>query len=142
MPKDGLSIGQLAAAVGVHLETVRYYERIGLMVPPARSAGGHRIYDHAAVERLGFIRRARDLRFSLADTRALLSFSDIETGCCADVKRSASAHLNALDSRIADLRALRATLAAGLAQCDGNSDAACAMLDTLRERYPGGKANG
>lgn len=132
MLEDGLSIGQLAAAVGVHLETVRYYERIGLMAPPARSAGGHRVYDRTALERLGFIRRARALGFSLADTRALLSFNDVEVGCCADVQRLANAHLAALDSKIADLVALRDTLAAGLSHCDGNTDASCAMLDSLR----------
>jgi len=71
----GLSIGQLAAAAGVNLETVRYYERIGLMPPPARTGGGHRAYDSAHVQRLAFIRHARALGFGIEDIRALLTLA-------------------------------------------------------------------
>ena len=76
MTMQPLTIGRLAAAAGVNLETVRYYERIKLMPPPARTASGHRVYEAAHIQRLAFIRRARELGFSIEEVRALLALAE------------------------------------------------------------------
>ncbi len=89
-----LTIGRLAAAAGVNLETVRYYERINLMPPPARTGSGHRAYEEGHVRRLAFIRRARELGFSIEQIRALLALADPTRGTCAEVKEVARIHLD------------------------------------------------
>lgn len=126
------SIGQLAVAAGVNLETVRYYERIGLMHAPARTSGGHRLYDDAGAKRLLFIRRARNLGFNIEDIRALLALSDAQ-GTCAEVKAVASVHLAAVDAKIADLQRLRSILEDTVAKCPGDDTRSCAVLDMLRD---------
>jgi len=128
----GLTIGRLADAAGVNLETIRYYERIGLMPVPVRSRGGHRLYDESGEKRLSFIRRARDLGFPIEDIRALLALNDAQ-GPCAEVKSVASVHLAAVEAKIADLQRLRDILADTVAKCPGDSTRNCAVLDMLRE---------
>lgn len=127
----GLGIGALAAAAGVNLETVRYYERIGLMPHPARTSGGHRSYDTGHVRRLAFIRRARELGFALGDIRALLALAAPGQASCADVRDIASAHLAAVRARLADLARLEAILADTVTQCTGDRSPTCPVLDIL-----------
>ena len=101
-----LSIGELGKATGTKVETIRYYERIGLLPEPSRTVGNYRAYGAAELGRLSFIRRARDLGFPLDQVRALLSLSDDRTRDCATVDALARDHLADVERKIADLTAL------------------------------------
>lgn len=127
----GLTIGQLAKSAGVNLETVRYYERIGLIMPPDRTEGGHRAYDQKAVKHLAFVRRSRELGFSIADIRVLLTLATPGHNSCAEVKEIASAHLASVRTKIADLMKLETILNTTIAQCDENQSPTCPVLDML-----------
>jgi MerR family mercuric resistance operon transcriptional regulator len=126
-----LTIGKLAAAAGVNFETVRYYERIGLLPSPARTANGRRAYEHADVQRLAFIRRARELGFSIEDIRALLALAEPPRASCAEVREIALMHLDKVRTKLADLARLECILAATLAQCSGDVAPSCPVLDML-----------
>ena len=108
--RRGITIGRLAAGAGVNLETVRYYERVGLMLEPDRTSGGHRSYTAEHGARLAFIRRARELGFSLDDIRALIALSEPSPRSCAEVEAIASAHLADVRAKIVDLMRLEAVL--------------------------------
>jgi Cu(I)-responsive transcriptional regulator len=126
-----LTIGDLGKATGTKVETIRYYERIGLLAKPPRTSGNYRHYGKAELGRLSFIRRSRDLGFSLDQVRALLRLSD-DTSCdCADVDRIAEAHLQEVDRKIADLTALRRELKAVIESCDGGTVADCRIIEAL-----------
>lgn len=127
----GISIGQLAKAAGVNLETVRYYERIGLIAKPARTPGGQRSYSSADARHLAFVRRARDLGFSIEDIRALLKLATPGKRSCAEVKSIASAHLASVQTKLADLARLEKLLAATVDQCSGGTSPACPILEML-----------
>jgi MerR family mercuric resistance operon transcriptional regulator len=126
-----LTIGRLAAAAGVNLETVRYYERIGLIPPPARTASGHRAYEVAHIRRLTFIRRARELGFSIEDIRALLALAEPSHASCAQAKEIAQAHLDDVRAKLADLAKLERVLAGTVARCSGGLAPSCPVLDML-----------
>jgi Cu(I)-responsive transcriptional regulator len=126
-----LTIGDLGKATNTKVETVRYYERIGLLPAPARSAGNYRTYGVAELGRLSFIRRARDLGFSLDQVRALLSLSDDRTCDCAGIDRIANKHLREVDRKLADLTALRRELKAVIDSCDGGTVAECRIIEAL-----------
>jgi len=126
-----LTIGDLGKATNTKVETVRYYERIGLLPPPARSAGNYRTYGAADLGRLSFIRRARDLGFSLDQVRALLGLSDDRTCDCAGIDRIANEHLREVDRKLADLTALRRELKAVIESCDGGTVAECRIIEAL-----------
>ena len=153
-PPDGdaaaaLTIGQLAAAAGVTAESVRYYEREGV-IPPARrtGAGRYRAYTAADADRLRFVRRARALGFSLDEVRELLALASGDRGHpCAEVNRIAATHLEQVDAKLAQLRTLRRELARLVAACDRDAavadcnDAAvadCSLLGALSGALPGG----
>jgi len=125
------TIGQLAAAAGVNLETVRYYERIKLMPLPLRTASGHRAYDEAHIRRLAFIRRARDLGFSIEQVRALLALAEPSRASCAEVREIARLHLNEVQSKLADLVRLEHILAETVERCSGELAPSCPVLDML-----------
>lgn len=125
-----LSIGQLARHAGVGVDTVRYYERDGLLAPAGRLASGYRRYGELELRRLRFIRRAKGLGFSLDDIRALLAMSDERS--VAKVKRAAEAKLDDIDRRIDELKRVRAGLARLVAACPGHGRAeACPILAAL-----------
>lgn len=126
-----LTIGELGKATGTRIETVRYYERIGLLPKPERTSANYRIYGDAELSRLSFIRRARDLGFSLDQVRALLALSDDRQRDCATVDRIATEHLHKIESKIADLKALRRELRATIASCDGGTVATCRIIEAL-----------
>lgn len=126
-----LMIGDLGKATNTKVETVRYYERIGLLPAPARSAGNYWTYGVAELGRLSFIRRARDLGFSLDQVRALLGLSDDRTCDCAGIDRIANEHLREVDRKLADLTALRRELKAVIDSCDGGTVAECRIIEAL-----------
>lgn len=126
------SIGDLAKVSGVKLETIRYYERIGLMPLPPRNGGGHRVYDDDHRQRLSFIRRARELGFNIDDVRSLLSLSHRRGEPCRPVYEIAVHHLAEVRRKIEDLTRLEAALKAASDQCDGQIIGIdCAVLAML-----------
>jgi len=132
--RDRLTIGRLAARSGVNLETVRYYEKIGLMPEPGRTEGGHRVYDEQHRRRLAFIRRGRELGFSIEEIRALLDLAEPQRRSCDDVRTIASAHLQDVRAKIADLTRLEALLTATVDRCHaGRVGPSCAVLDLLED---------
>jgi Cu(I)-responsive transcriptional regulator len=128
---SGLRIGALARATGTKVETIRWYEKVGLLGQPERSGGNYRIYGGGGLARLSFIRRARDLGFSIDQIRALLDLSDDRSRDCATVDAIANQHLRAVDQKIADLNALRRELARVVSSCAGGTVAECRILDAL-----------
>lgn len=127
----GLAIGELARATGTAVETVRYYEKIGILPKPARTAGNYRSYGRAEVARLSFIRRARDLGFGLDQVRTLLSLADDHSRPCGEVDDLAQKHLSEVDRKIADLVALRQELSSLVSQCRLGTVAECRILEAL-----------
>jgi MerR family mercuric resistance operon transcriptional regulator len=127
----GITIGQLAKAAGVNLETVRYYERIGWIAKPTRTSGGQRSYSSEDARHLAFVRRARELGFSIDDIRALLKLSAPGKQSCTEVQNIASAHLANVQSKLADLARLENILSATVDQCSGDGAPACPVLEML-----------
>jgi Cu(I)-responsive transcriptional regulator len=125
------TIGALGKATDTTVETVRYYERIGLLPSPPRSAGNYRVYGAAALGRLSFIRRARALGFSLDQVRALLGLADDRGSDCAAIDRIADEHLREVERKIADLTALRRELTAVIESCGGGTVADCRIIEAL-----------
>ncbi|MDC7812792.1 MerR family transcriptional regulator [Sphingomonas koreensis] len=125
------TIGELGKATGTNVETIRYYERIGLLAKPERTSGNYRSYRKAELGRLSFIRRARDLGFPLDRVRALLSLSDDRTRDCAMVDALARDHLAEVECKIADLTALRSELSALLDTCEGGTVGDCRIIEAL-----------
>lgn len=126
-----LSRGSLAGQTGVNIETIRYYEKIGLMPDPTRSSGGHRIYDQTHLKRLSFIRRSRELGFTLQEIRELLELVDGGDYTCADVRDRTLTHLDDVAKKIRDLEKMRRTLKAMASKCDGGLVPECPILDAL-----------
>ena len=128
-----IGIGGLSKRTGVHIETIRYYERIGVMPEPPRTKGGHRAYQEDFVKRLTFIARSRQLGFSLGDIRSLLRLVDGQEFSCADVRRMTLDHVASIRSKIVDLKKLERVLEEMAAQCHGDSVPDCPIVDALRE---------
>lgn len=128
-----LSIGDLARATGTKVQTIRYYEQIGLLPESARTAGGQRRYTPAHRDRLAFIRHGRDLGFSLDQLRELLDLADRPERPCAEADRIAQGHLAEVQRRIAALRALEAELARMIAECQGGRVADCRVIEVLSD---------
>jgi len=126
-----ISIGDLAKATDTKVETIRYYEGIGLLPAPERTSGNYRSYEPRHLSRLGFIRRARDLGFSLQEVRALLNLSDDKDRPCGEVDAIAREHLSDVESKIADLERLRLELKRLITQCRRGTIAECRILDAL-----------
>lgn len=125
-----LSIGELSRRTGVNVETLRYYERIGLLAPPPRTAGGHRLYPARQLKRLTFIRRSRELGFSLDDIRNLLGL--VEGGyTCGQIQEAALSHLRNIRRKLADLRRMEETLAETAERCRGGTAPECPIIDAL-----------
>jgi len=127
----GLHRAALARRTGCNLETIRYYEKIGMMPEPPRTEAGYRLYDARHVERLRFILRARELGFSLDDIRGLLALVDRGTQTCAEVKERTERHLADVREKIADLKRIERVLADTAAQCSGDEVPDCPVLEAL-----------
>lgn len=125
------SIGRLGQAAGVKVPTIRYYEQIGLLPEADRSAGNQRLYNRATLDRLAFVRHARELGFSLEAIRDLLSLSDRPDQSCAAADAIAKAQLNAVQARIARLKALEAELHRMIDQCACGTIKDCRVIETL-----------
>ena len=123
--------GVIAARTGVNVETVRYYERIGLLPAPPRSAGGHRIYDEAMLRRLNFIRRCRELGFTLDEIRSLLRLVDGGAYTCGEVAALTTAHLEEVRHKLADLRRMEKVLRDMVARCEDGEMPACPVIEAL-----------
>lgn len=130
---DGLPIGELARRTGTKVQTVRYYEAIGLLPAPARTAGNQRAYGRAHLERLAFVRHARELGFPLPAIRELLALGDDPDQPCQAVDAIARRQLSAVRSRMARLQALEAELERMLAQCGQGRVADCHVIEVLAD---------
>ena len=126
-----LSIGALSRLTGVHIETIRYYERVKMLPAPPRTEAGRRTYGQSHQRMLGFIRRARDLGFSLDEIRALLELDGRGRASCAEVREIASLHLANVRTKLTDLARLEAVLSETVARCEGNLSSHCPVLDIL-----------
>jgi MerR family mercuric resistance operon transcriptional regulator len=127
-----VKIGELAACSGCHPETVRYYERIGLLPSPPRTSGGYRDYAPEDVARLRFVSRGRDLGFSLEEIRSLLGLADDDGLSCQEVDRLARVHLADIHTRLDDLQRMATELQRVIDSCSGGERGQCTILDTLR----------
>lgn len=124
--------GELSRLANVNIETIRYYERIGMLPAPPRTGGGRRVYGLAEVQTLTFMRRSRELGFSLDEIRNLLGLA--EGGhACGEVKAAALSHLASIRGKIADLRRMERTLARTAALCKGGDAPRCPILDALSQ---------
>lgn len=122
--------GEVAEATGCNIETIRFYEKIGLLRPPMRTESGHRLYDDDDVDRLAFILRARELGFSIEELRGLLDLVD-GGYTCGQVKDLTIKHIEVVRRKIADLRRLERTMSQIVAQCDGGAVPDCPIVTAL-----------
>jgi MerR family mercuric resistance operon transcriptional regulator len=121
----------LSTRAGVNIETVRYYERIGLLPAPPRTEGGHRSYGEPYVKRLTFVRRARELGFTLEEIRMLLVLADERKPSCIKARSLAITHLADVRQKIADLERIERVLAQTVALCAESDRPGCALLEAL-----------
>ncbi len=137
-----MNIGKAAAATGVTAKMIRHYEAIGLLPPSQRTDAGYRVYTERDLHALRFIRRARDLGFSLEQTGMLLSLWQDRTRASADVKRLANRHVDELDARIRELTEMRDLLAGLAASCQGDDRPDCPIIRDLESgRHDSGCAH-
>jgi MerR family transcriptional regulator, mercuric resistance operon regulatory protein len=127
---ETFTIGEVSRLTGVNLETIRYYERIRMLPAPSRTEGGRRVYGSSQVQRFKFIRRSRELGFTLDEIRNLLGL--VEGGhACGEVQEAALAHLKTIRRKIADLRRMERTLANTAARCEGGTASNCPIVEIL-----------
>ena len=127
-----LTVGRVARAAGVSIDTVRFYERLGLIAASTRTEGGFRVFDPTAVERIHFVRKAKALGFTLKEVAELLSLSEMPDASCADVRRRTEAKLVEIDGRIARLQRIRQALSALSRACPAKGPVStCTILDAL-----------
>jgi MerR family mercuric resistance operon transcriptional regulator len=131
----GMQRAELARRAGCNLETVRYYEKVGLLPEPPRTRGGYRSYDTTHEQRLGFVLRARELGFSLEEIRALLGLVDERNQPCAEARSLAVAHLADVRTKIADLRRMERVLKNTVEQCARGALPECPLIETLFGRH-------
>ncbi|MBW7922002.1 MAG: Cu(I)-responsive transcriptional regulator [Rubellimicrobium sp.] len=128
-----MNIGEAARETGVSVKMIRYYEERGLIPAPARTAAGYRVYGARDVQTLRFVRRARDLGFSMAEIEGLLALWQDRARASADVKAIALAHVADLERRIEEMRAMAATLSHLAQHCHGDDRPDCPILDDLAQ---------
>jgi MerR family transcriptional regulator, mercuric resistance operon regulatory protein len=131
-----LPIGELSRLSGVNIETIRYYERIKMLPPPPRTASGRRIYALTDLRTLAFVRRSRELGFSLDEIRALLQLGGPEKASCREVREIAAHRLEDIRAKLGDLKKLERLLAKTVAQCSGKTAPDCPVLDILDIQRP------
>ncbi len=126
-----LAIGELSRLSGVNIETIRYYERIKMIPEPPRTESGRRLYSGTDLRVLAFIRRSRELGFSLEDIRTLLRLGGPEKASCREVREIAAHHLAGIRAKLGDLKKLERLLAKTVARCSGKTAPDCPVLDIL-----------
>ena len=129
--KRTLSRGELARRTGVNSETIRYFERIGILSTPPRTEGGHRVYDEGHVRTLSFVRRARGLGFAPDEVRAILDLGGPGKARCAEVRDIAERHLEQVRAKIADLLDIERLLSATIERCSGAAEPDCAVIEMI-----------
>ncbi|MBA3909923.1 MAG: MerR family transcriptional regulator [Rhodobacter sp.] len=129
--ETGVTRGDLARATGCNIETIRHYEKTGLLPDPPRTNAGYRVYSAAHATRLRFILRARELGFSTEDVRGLLGLEDGAAPTCAEVKERTERHLADVRAKIADLARIEAVLAETASRCSGADVPDCPVLDAI-----------
>ena len=134
-----LPIGELSRRTGVNIETVRYYEKIGLMPAPARSRGGHRLYGRGHLLRLNFVRRARELGFTLKEIRDLLELAEQRDLPCAEARVVAAAHLGDVRSKLVALRKMEEVLVEMVSRCSDGTTPDCPILEALFDSEAGSR---
>ncbi len=127
-------IGALSEQTGCNIETIRYYEREGLLPNPPRTEGGHRVYNEEHLKRLTFVQRSRELGFTLEEIRGLLRMVDGEHYTCAEVKSLTLDHLKDVRGKLADLRNLEKVLKQLSDQCTGDGTTDCPIVEALFEQ--------
>lgn len=130
-----MKIGQLSDKANCKIETIRYYEKIDLLPEPSRSAGGYRNYDETHLKRLVFIRRSRELGFTIEEIRVLLQLVDGGEYSCADINAIAIEHIAGIRQKISDLNKLEKTLSQIASQCSGDSAPECPIIDALFDTH-------
>lgn len=131
LPSGNLTMGRFANLTGCNRETIRYYERIGLLASPARSSAGYRLYAASDTRRLRFILRCRQLGFSIDEIRGLLGLVDGNSYRCSDVQALTQTHLKQVTGKIEDLRTLEHALKEMVDSCNGAETPGCPIIDTL-----------
>lgn len=131
--EQGLRIGALSRRTGCQVDTIRYYERVGLLPAPARTPSRYRVYTVAHLKRLAFIRRARDLGFTLAEVRTLLTLADRRRRSCAGAREIGLQHLHDVRRKIGDLRAMERVLREMVARCADGTLPDCPLIEALAE---------
>jgi MerR family mercuric resistance operon transcriptional regulator len=127
-----IAIGELSRRTQCNIETIRYYERIGLLPQPRRTKGRSRRYDNDDVARLRFIRRARQLGFTLGDVRALVRLAEAGDGhVCAEARKLLTPHVADIRAKIADLREMERVLSAALCECEAGRQPRCPLIEVL-----------
>jgi Cu(I)-responsive transcriptional regulator len=126
-----MKIGELSAATATNIETIRYYERIGLLPAPPRTGSNYRSYGESHRERLAFVRHARELGFSIGDIRSLIDLSGDPNRECAEADRIASHHLTQVEEKLAQLASMREELARMVGRCRGGLAADCRVIQVL-----------
>jgi len=129
--EQGIPIGELSRRTGVNIETIRYFERVGVLAAPPRTSGGRRVYGADHVRVLGFIRRARELGFNPAEVRAILSLGGPAQASCSEVREIAAHHLERVRAKMVDLAQLESLLATTISHCEGDGATHCAVIDLL-----------
>lgn len=129
--REDLRIGDLARATSTTVETIRYYERIGLLAKPGRTEGNYRTYGALDLKRLNFIRHARGLGFEVSEIRSLLDLADHPDRDCGDADTIATGHLDAVEAKIEQLQLLRNELMRMVGACRGGRAADCRVLEVL-----------
>lgn len=127
----GITIGELSRRTGVNVETIRYFEKVGLIAEPPRTHGGHRVYGHQHLRALNFIRRARQLGFKPDEVREFLNLGGPGEACCDEVREIAVQHLNEVRRKMADLAKLECLLASTVERCSGGHVPECAVIELL-----------
>lgn len=129
----GLTIGEVAKKAQVHIETLRYYERRGLVPRPPRSVSNYRLYPEEAVRRVRFVKRGQELGFSLREIKELLSLRAASGTKCAEVRERAMAKIRDLEAKIESLKAMRKALSKLVAECrsEGPASMGCSILECL-----------
>ena len=123
--------GELSKKTGVNGETIRYYEKIGLLPEPARTTSGYRVYGELHLKRLLFIKRCRELGFAIKDITELLALVDDRDYSCAEIRDLTVTHLKEVNRKISDLRKMQKTLRRMVSECEGGQLPECPIIDSL-----------